>query len=320
VKANFLAISGGGGDGVYAAGILNGWTKSGQRPSFEVVTGVSTGALAAPFAFLGPEYDGVLKSIYTGYSDTDLVIDRGLLGLLGSARYDTSPLKHVVEQYLTDDLLDAIAQEYSRGRRLLVLTTNIDEQRPVIWDLSAIAASKQPSRRELFVQVLLASSAVPGIFPPVRIKVDVNGRRFDELHVDGGVTAQLFFAPPRVRFPHYDKAVFGHLRSRTLYVIRNGKLAPDYKTTEERALPLAIRSIATLTKYQGLADLRRLDLVARQNNARLLFTSIPSDFSLIAQSEFDIGYLQKLFSVGEEMGASGQAWKSGPPPSPVLAP
>jgi predicted patatin/cPLA2 family phospholipase len=319
-EANFLAISGGGGDGVYAAGFINGWTKSGRRPSFEVVTGVSTGALGAPFAFLGPAYDGVLKSIYTGYSDSDLVIDRGVLGLLGSSRYDTSPLKKVIEQHLTDDLLDSIAQEYSRGRRLLVLTTNIDEQRPVIWDLSAIAASNQPSRRDLIVQVLLASSAVPGIFPPVRIAVNVDGRRYDELHVDGGVTAQLFFAPPRVRFPHYEKAVFGHLRTRTLYVIRNGKLAPDYKPTEERALPLAIRSIATLTKYQGLADLRRLDLVTRQSNARLLFTAIPSNFSIVARSEFDVDYMQKLFSVGEEIGASGRAWQSGPPLSPVLAP
>jgi predicted acylesterase/phospholipase RssA len=320
LKVNFLAISGGGGDGVYAAGILNGWTKSGQRPSFEVVTGVSTGALAAPFAFLGPEYDNVLKEIYTGYSDSDLVIDRGLLGLLGSARYDTTPLRHLIEQYLTDDRLDAIAQEYSRGRRLLVLTTNIDEQRPVIWDLSAIAASHQPGRRDLFVQVLLASSAVPGIFPPIRIRVDIDGRRYDELHVDGGVTAQLFFAPPRVRFSRYEKAVFGHHRSRTLYVIRNGKLAPDYKPTEERALPLAIRSIATLTKYQGLADLRRLDLVARQSNARVLFTSIPSDFTMIPQSEFDLTYMQKLFAIGQETGASGRAWKSDPPLSPVLAP
>jgi predicted acylesterase/phospholipase RssA len=200
-KADFLAISGGGGDGAFAAGFLTGWTRSGLRPQFEVVTGVSTGALAAPFAFLGPQYDGVLKAVFTKYGDSDLVIDRGIFGFLGSSRYDTAPLKRLIEQYMTDDVLNAIAREYSKGRRLVVQTTNIDAQRPVIWDLSAIAASQQPDRRDLIVRVLLASSAIPAAFPPVRIRVNVNGRTYDELHVDGGVTAQLFFAPPRTLFP-----------------------------------------------------------------------------------------------------------------------
>ncbi|WP_445504079.1 patatin-like phospholipase family protein [Microvirga sp. G4-2] len=269
-KADFLAISGGGGDGAYAAGFLTGWARSGQRPRFEVVTGVSTGALAAPFAFLGPSYDGVLKDMYTKYGDSDLLVDRGILGFLGSSRYDTAPLKRLIEQYMTDDVLDAIAREYSKGRRLLVQTTNIDAQRPVIWDLSAIAASQQSDRRDLIVQVLLASSAIPAIFPPQRIRVNVNGRAYDELHVDGGVSAQIFFAPPRTRFSRFEQTAFGAARQRTLYVIRNGKLTPDYKPTDQAAFPLAVRSITTLTKYQGLSDLRRLDRIARENNARLV--------------------------------------------------
>jgi predicted acylesterase/phospholipase RssA len=318
-KAEFLALSGGGGDGAYAAGFLTGWTRSGQRPHFEVVTGVSTGALAAPFAFLGPRYDGVLRDIYTRYGDSDLVVDRGFLGFLGSSRYDTAPLKRLIEQYMTDDVLEAIAQEYAKGRRLLVQTTNIDAQRPVIWDLSAIAASQQSDRRDLIVRVLLASSAIPGVFPPVRIRVNADGRSYDELHVDGGVTAQLFFAPPRTRFARFEQMAFGSARVRTLYVIRNGKLTPDYKPTEERAFPLAIRSIATLTKYQGLSDLRRLDRIARETNARVLFTSVPPTFSKEAQSEFDREYMGDLFLVGEQMGQSGRAWRSGPPPAPALA-
>jgi predicted acylesterase/phospholipase RssA len=318
-KADFLAISGGGGDGAYAAGFLTGWTRRGQRPHFEVVTGVSTGALAAPFAFLGPYYDSVLKDLYTKYGDSDLVIDRGILGLLGSSLYDTAPLKRLIEQYMTDDTLDAIAREYSKGRRLLVQTTNIDAQRPVIWDLSAIAASQQPDRRDLIVRVLLASSAIPGAFPPVRISVNANGRAYDELHVDGGVSAQIFFAPPRTRFARFEQMAFGRARERTLYVIRNGKLTPDYKPTEEAAFPLAIRSITTLTKYQGLSDLRRLDRIARETNARVLFTSIPSGFTKAARSEFDREYMGELFRVGERMGMSGRAWQSGPPPAPALA-
>jgi predicted acylesterase/phospholipase RssA len=284
-----------------------------------VVTGVSTGALAAPFAFLGPRYDEVLRDIYTRYGDSDLVTDRGFLGFLGSSRYDTAPLRRLIEQYMTDDVLEAIAQEYAKGRRLLVQTTNIDAQRPVIWDLSAIAASQQPDRRDLIVQVLLASSAIPGIFPPIRIRVNADGRGYDELHVDGGVTAQLFFAPPRTRFARFEKMAFGSARERTLYVIRNGKLTPDYKPTEERAFPLAVRSIATLTKYQGLSDLRRLDRIARETNARVLFTSIPPTFTKTARSEFDREYMGELFLVGEGMGQSGQAWRSRPPPAPALA-
>ncbi len=318
-KADFLAISGGGGDGAYAAGFLTGWTRSGRRPHFEVVTGVSTGALAAPFAFLGPSYDGVLKEIYTRYADSDLVVDRGLLGFMGPSRYDTSPLKGLLERYMTDNVLDAIAQEYAKGRRLLVQTTNIDAQRPVIWDLSAIAASQQPDRRDLIVQVLLASTALPGLFPAVRIRVSADGRAYDELHVDGGVTAQIFFAPPRTRFARFEQMAFGRARERTLYVIRNGKLTPDYRPTEERALPLATRSITTLTKYQGLSDLRRLDRIARETNARVLFTSIPPDFTTAARSEFDREYMGELFRVGEEMGRTGRAWHSDPPPAPALA-
>jgi predicted acylesterase/phospholipase RssA len=318
-RADFLAISGGGGDGAYAAGFLTGWTRSGQRPHFEVVTGVSTGALAAPFAFLGPRYDGVLRDVYTLYGTSDLVVDRGILGFLGTSRYDTAPLKRVIEQYMTDDVLNAIAQEYARGRRLLVQTTNIDAQRPVIWDLSAIAASRQPDRRDLIVQVLLASSPIPGVFPPVRIRVDADGSSYDELHVDGGVTAQLFFAPPRTRFARFEEMAFGGARERTLYVIRNGKLTPDYKPAEEGAFPLAVRSIATMTKYQGLSDLRRLDRIARETSARVLFTSIPPTFTNAARSEFDREYMGELFLVGEQMGQSGQAWRSRPPPAPALA-
>jgi predicted acylesterase/phospholipase RssA len=318
-KASFLALSGGGGDGAYAAGFLTGWTVSGHRPDFEVVTGVSTGALAAPFAFLGPRYDGVLKTIYTSYGDNDLVVDRGVLGFLGTSRYDTAPLRRLIGQYMTDDVLDAIAREYAKGRRLLVQTTNIDAQRPVIWDLSAIAASQQPDRRDLIVQVLLASSAIPGAFPPVRIQVTVNGGTYDELHVDGGVTAQIFFAPPRTRFARFEQMAFGGTRERTLYVIRNGKLTPDYMPTKAAAFPVAIRSIATLTKYQGLSDLRRLDRIARETNARVLFTYIPPDFTKTAPSEFDREYMGELFHVGEQMGLSERAWHSGPPPAPELA-
>ncbi len=312
-KADFLATSGGGGDGAYAAGFLTGWTQSGRRPSFEVVTGVSTGALAAPFAFPEPSYDGVLEEIYTQYADSDLVVDRGLLGFIGLSRYDTAPLKGLLERYMTNGVLDAIAQEYAKSRCLLVQSTNIDAQRPVIWDLSIIAASRQPDRRDLIVQVLLASTALPGLVPAVRIRVKADGRASDELDVDGGVTAQIFFAPPRTRFARFERMAFGRPRARTPYVIRNGKLTLDCWPTEERALPLAAQSISTLTKYQGLSDLRRVARIARETNARVLFASTPRDSTTAARSEFDREYMSEFFLVGEEMGRTGRAGRSDPP-------
>ncbi|WP_170181760.1 patatin-like phospholipase family protein [Phreatobacter stygius] len=318
-KADFLAISGGGADGAFAAGLLTGWSRSGNRPAFEVVTGVSTGALAAPFAFLGPDYDPQLAQIYTAYGDRDIFHDRGLLGLAGNGLYDPAPLRGLIRHYMTETVLDRIAVEYRLGRRLLVQTTNIDAQRPVIWDLSAICAGARPDRRDLVVNILLASAAIPAIFPPVRVTVLANdGRRYDELHVDGGVVAQVFFAPPQIRLADYEQATFGQTRSRTLYVIRNGRLQPAYDVTQENTMAVARRSIDTLTKYQGIADLSRLERLARIGRARLVYTAIPSGFNLRPASEFDRAYMRRLFEVGHDAGRSG-AWMVGPPTTPVLA-
>jgi len=312
-RADFLAISGGGGDGAFAAGVLKGWSERGSRPVFEVVTGVSTGALAAPFAFLGPGEDGTLEELYTAYGDADIYSEQGILGLLGPAINDSAPLRRLIERYMTDQRLDQIAREYRNGRRLLVQTTNLDAQRPVVWDLSAVAASGRSDRRDMTVQILLASAAIPAVFPPVRIAVTAgDGRTYDELHVDGGVTSQLFFAPPQVRLAQFEAAAFGRPRSRTLHVLRNGKLRPDYKPAEEKVLALATRSIATLVKYQGLTDLRRLDRLSQENRGALRYTAIPDDFRAVPKSEFDKDYMRQLFDRGREVGRSGQ-WSDGPP-------
>lgn len=197
-KAEFLAISGGGENGAFAAGVAAGWTRHGNRPNFEAVTGVSTGALAAPFVFLGPTYDDELRDIYLKANASDLYVDRGVLGVLGDGLKDTAPLAALIRQHVTDPFLDEIGVQSRLGRRLLVATTNLDAQRPVIWDLTAIAASKAPGRRDLFVSVLLASAAIPGVFPPVRISVvGDDGRTYDELHVDGGVTPKSSSCRPR---------------------------------------------------------------------------------------------------------------------------
>lgn len=188
----YLALSGGGGDGAYGAGILNGWTESGKRPEFSLVSGVSTGALIAPFAFVGPEYDAVLKDIYTSGVASTLVQSPSVANVLfGSGLFGDERLRDLVGRYVTPDLLAAIATEHRRGRRLLIVTTNLDAKRAMIWNMGVIAASGAPNAAALFRDVLTASTSVPAVFPPQRLDVEAGGRRFQELHVDGAVVTPV---------------------------------------------------------------------------------------------------------------------------------
>ncbi|HKX13301.1 MAG TPA: patatin-like phospholipase family protein, partial [bacterium] len=194
---NFLAVSGGGDNGAFGAGLLNGWTAAGTRPEFKAVTGISTGALIAPFAFLGPKYDHVLTTVYTTISKDDIFKKRGLIrGFFSDAMADSAPMGQLIERYVDRGLLDAIAAEYAKGRLLLVGTTDLDALEPVIWNMTALAASKHPRALDLFRRIMLASASIPGAFPPVMLDVEVDGVRHQEMHVDGGTIAQVFLYPP----------------------------------------------------------------------------------------------------------------------------
>ena len=319
-QADFLALSGGGDKGAFAAGVLAGWSARGDRPSFEVVTGVSAGALAAPFAFLGEERDHCLQEIYTEYGASHLYKSRGIRGFFSDALNDTARLDALMKRYVTEAFLDRIAEEHLKGRRLLVLTTNLDAQRQVIWGLSGIALSKRPDRRDLFVSVLRASSALPGVFPPVKINVrGADGRMYDELHVDGGVTAELVFIPPESQILHIEDMFFPKRRQRTLYVIENGKLGPEYNAIDLKILPLALRAVQTMVKYQVIDNLLALALITKTNNGRFFFNAIPPTFTVRPRSHFDREYARQLFAVGREVGLAGK-WFSSPPSSPTLLP
>jgi predicted patatin/cPLA2 family phospholipase len=312
---DYLALSGGGGDGAFGAGLLTGWTESGTRPEFDLVTGVSAGALIAPFAFLGSNYDRQLQEIYTVYSTEELVRPQVLKGLLGGqSLYDISGLENLITHYVDDPLIAAIAREYRKGRWLLIATSNLDAQRPMIWNIGAIAASGRPDSVKLIRRVLLASAAIPGVFPPVMIKVTADGKPYQEMHVDGGALGQVFFLPEGIIAT---AAEYGIAFRGRLYVIRNGKLTPDWKQTEAGTLNIAQRSISTLIKSQGAADVSKLHSLARRNNLEFSLAYIPPAFDKVANDDFDLKYMRELFGVGREQGRTGSAWNKELPPNLV---
>ena len=210
----FLAVSGGGDNGAYAAGLLNGWTAAGTRPEFKLVTGISTGALIAPFAFLGPKYDATLKTVCTTISPKDVIAPRSLIGgFMSDAMADNAPLWALTRKSVTTELLKEIAAEYARGRFLLVATTDLDARRGIIWDMGKIASYGTPQALDLFVSIMIASASIPAGFPPTMIDVEVDGKRYQEMHVDGGTLAQVFVYPASMRIRD-DAAAAGVTRER----------------------------------------------------------------------------------------------------------
>lgn len=306
---SFLAISGGGDNGAYGAGFLNGWTAAGTRPVFKAVTGVSTGALIAPFAFLGPKYDYVLERVYTTTSQKDIFKKRGIIkGIFGDAMADSRPLANVISSYVNQQLMDEIAAEYAKGRELLVGTANLDSLEPVIWNMTAIAASKDPNSIALFRSILLASASIPGAFPPVMIDAEVNGTRYQEMHVDGGTMAQVFLYPPSINVRDT-----GPQRQRTLYIIRNARLDVDWASTERRTMSIAARAIGSLTRTQGIGDLYRIYATTNRDGIDFNLTYIPPTFNTPHMEEFDTNYMQQLYAVGKQLAQAGYQWQKVPP-------
>lgn len=309
--AYFLAISGGGDNGAFGAGLLNGWTASGTRPEFKLVTGVSTGALIAPFAFLGPKYDYVIEKVYTQTSQKDIFKKRNFIkGLFGDAMADTSPLAATIASFVNQPLLDEIAAEYAKGRELLVGTANLDSLEPVIWNMTAIAASKDPRSLALFRQILRASASIPGAFPPMMINVDVGANHYQEMHVDGGTMAQVFLFPPSLTEGQVEKD-FG--RTRVVYIIRNARLDADWASVERRTLPIAARAIGSLMTNQGIGDLYRIFTTTTKDQMDFNLAYIPTTFNVPHKEEFDTNYMRQLYATGKQMAQAGYQWQKYPP-------
>lgn len=310
----YLALSGGADDGAFGAGLLTGWSKRGDRPRFEVVTGVSAGALIAPYAYLGPRYDAQLAELWNNFDSSSVATPQVLAGLLGAdALADSTPLRNLIAKHVDRRMLREIAQEYRNGRLLLIGTTNLDAQRQVIWNMGeiAVAAQNDQEAAQLFRDVLLASASLPGIFPPVHVKVRVGDKVFEEMHVDGGPTRQVFLAPAQFSLKTFDR-LYPKPPHRTIYVIRNGKIGPEYEAVQSNVLAISARSLYTLTKNQGMGDLNQIYTMAQRDGAAFRLASVPPSFDVKSTKAFDPAYMRSLFDVGRRVGESGNAWVSSP--------
>ena len=309
----FLAISGGGDNGAFGTGLLNGWTAAGDRPEFRLVTGISTGALIAPFAFLGSAYDDRLKRLYTNVTPADIVTPRSLLAALtNDALADNAPLWRLLEKEVDQALLDAIAREYEKGRLLLVGTVDLDARQGVLWNLTRIAASPDPQALHLFRAIMIASAAIPGAFPPVLIDVEAQGQAYQEMHVDGGTMSQVFVYPPKLNLKELSRQ-HGISRERRVYVIRNARLDPEWAEVERRTMSIAGRAISSLIHAQGLGDLYRIYLTTQRDGVDFNLAYVPASFNAPHPEEFDPDFMRALYQTGYEMAVKGFPWEKRPP-------
>lgn len=312
--ANYLSLSGGGDDGAYGAGLLNGWSERGDRPQFNLVTGISTGALIAPFAFMGKEYDPALREVYTKYGPQDIFTERGLIsGILSDGLSDTTPLFRLISKYVDQDFLKKVANEYTtKNRWLLIGTTNLDAGVPVFWNMGKIASAGTPESLELFRKIMLASASIPGAFSPVMFDVEVAGQRFQEMHVDGGAITQVFLYPSALS----QRAQDLNLRlqkQRNAYIIRNARLDPAWRETERGTLSIVQRAISSLIQTQGIGDLYRIYHNTQVDGVSFNLAFIGPDFKFPHKTEFDTAYMQALFEYGYKQGLGGKEWQKYPP-------
>ncbi|MDH3343916.1 MAG: patatin-like phospholipase family protein [Desulfobacteraceae bacterium] len=313
ISSDYLAISGGGANGAFGAGLLFGWTTAGDRPEFRIVSGISTGALMAPFAFLGAKYDVQLKKLYTTKSTKDILEKRSLFSILtGDSASDTTPMREMLEDVIDVKMLEDIIVEHDKGRRLFIGTTNLDANRPVIWNIGIIAKSGAPNALELVREILLASVSIPGLFPPVYIEVEADGRRYDEIHVDGGASSQVFLYPVSLDMRRMMRQVGLKGKSR-IYVIRNSRIEPEWETTKPKILPILYRTASSLIRTQGIGDLYRIYLKAQRDGMDYNLAFIPSDFKEKPKEEFDPEYMNKLFDLGYQMARNDYPWEKAPP-------
>lgn len=311
----YLALSGGGADGAYGAGVLNGWTEAGTRPSFSIVSGVSTGALIAPFAFLGPGHDATLRHFYTsGVAESLLDAPSPFNAIFGAGLFGNKRLRELVANYIDAEFVTAVAAEYAKGRMLFIVTTNLDSQRTAIWDMGRIASLRTPEALNLFRDVVAASASLPVVFPPMLVTAETNGRVFQEMHVDGGVTAPVLTLPEAFLLRDAKLAKIGDKAGDLqLYILINNKVEPEFQLVANSTVEIAARSSSTMVKTQTRSILFSTYDFSRRNRYGFNLTYIEGRIPAAASSGFDTTYMRGLFQYGYDRARSGRAWSKSPP-------
>ena len=306
---NVLVLSGGGGAGAFGAGVLAGWSRSGTRPRFQIVTGVSVGALIAPFAFLGPQWNRQLSAAFQGENGPSLLERRvfgWLAALFGSSVFRGEPLRSLVDRNVTPGLLRAVAAQARTGLLLLVATTDLDNGDITVWNMGAIAAQGGQPALRLFRQVLIASASIPGVFPPVLIPVKASHGIFDEMHVDGSARSAFLFAPGIVSIlPQQIKPLHGG----TIYLVINGHLRMRRKTTRDRTAAILMRSVDTELASDSRARVKLVYSFALRQRMKLEVTEIPSSYRLGGfTTALEPAKMKALFAYGERCATERRVW------------
>jgi predicted acylesterase/phospholipase RssA len=311
-----LAVSGGGADGAFGAGFLNGWSASGTRPDFKMVTGISTGGLIAPFAFLGADYDAKLKKVFTTISTENIIKMNSIFSILfrSEAFAGSKPLQDLIAGTIDEEMLKAIAERYEQGYRLFIGTTNMDAQRLVVWNMGKIATYGTPQALDLFHKIMVASASIPVALPPVMIEVEMNGHRYDEMHTDGGTFAQVFFHTGIVDLgAAAESAGIDKLLTSDLYVIRNGYLDPETRQIDRKLSDISGRALSTMIKTAAKNDLYRIYTFTLRDDIRFHYVDIPAEHFSESDELFDLAEMNRLYDVGYELGISKDNWQDQPP-------
>jgi len=305
---SYLALSGGGADGAYGVGVLNGWTAARTRPTFSVVSGVSTGGLIAPFAFLGSQYDDTLREVYTSGIAESLLNDPSIMRVLfGSGLFGNTRLRELVARYVGPEIMAQVARENAKGRKLLVVTTDLDTQRTAIWDMGKIAAVGTPEALKLFRDVMAASASIPLVFPPIMIDAEGQGRKFQEMHVDGGVTAPVLTLPEALLFQ--GSRLPGNARM-DIYILVNKKIERNFELVSNGTIDVASRSLSAITQSQTRSIIFSTYDFAKRNRLGFHLSYIAREYPAPPSEGFDTAYMRALYQYGYDKAASGQAWSS----------
>jgi hypothetical protein len=314
---NALCLSGGGQYGAYAVGLLAGWSARGDRPDFDVVTGISSGALIAPLAFLGPRYDPVLKEVWDNLETDQLFKYRPIPVhiLRDKALASSDPMKALIARIITPQVMDDIRAAHRCGRRLFVGTSTLHARRLIVWDLGAVACSGHPEADELVRTILLATSSIPGLVPPVDLPVEVNGVTVCEQHTDGGAVAQTFLRLGG-HHPRPDPAdpAARWLCGSNVYVIAGGKLYIDPIQGDLGFLSRATGAVSAALYALYRADLWRLYSFCQASGMGFHHTDIPRELPTPGRStEFETETLRSMYAAGYQFSVSGKPWRQTPP-------